>query len=61
MLFDSFSCFLKVYPGLMITSGFIHYLLNGLHFTVHIRDVCVFLAPTFRSVVEEALITLSFV
>ncbi len=33
----------------MVTSGFIHFILNTLHFTVHIRDVCVFLAPTFRS------------
>ena len=32
----------------MITSSFIHFILNALHITVHIRDVCVFLAPTFR-------------
>ena len=38
----------QVYPGLMVTSGLIHYILNSLHFTVHIRNVCVFLAPTFR-------------
>ena len=37
-----------VYPGLMVTSGFIHWVLNSLHFPVHIRDVCVFLAPMFR-------------
>lgn len=37
-----------VYPGLMVTSGFIHWLLNSLHFPIHIRDVCVFLAPMFR-------------
>jgi len=36
-----------VYPGLMVTAGGIHWLLNMLHFTVHIRDVCVFLAPLF--------------
>lgn len=36
-----------VYPGLMVTAGLIHYLLNLLHVTVHIRDVCVFLAPIF--------------
>jgi dolichyl-diphosphooligosaccharide--protein glycosyltransferase len=36
-----------VYPGLMITSGLIHSILNGLHITAHIRDICVFLAPTF--------------
>lgn len=37
-----------VYPGLMLTSGFIHYSLSCLHIPVHIRDICVFLAPTFR-------------
>lgn len=31
----------------MVTAGLIHYLLNLLHVTVHIRDVCVFLAPIF--------------
>ncbi|CAG9820366.1 unnamed protein product [Phaedon cochleariae] len=36
-----------VYPGLMLTSGSIHYLLHLLHINVHIRDVCVFLAPIF--------------
>ncbi|ENN70786.1 hypothetical protein D910_03648 [Dendroctonus ponderosae] len=36
-----------VYPGLMITSGSIHYILHLLHINVHIRDVCVFLAPVF--------------
>ncbi|XP_065168884.1 dolichyl-diphosphooligosaccharide--protein glycosyltransferase subunit STT3B [Atheta coriaria] len=36
-----------VYPGLMITSGSIHYLLHLLHINVHIRDICVFLAPVF--------------
>lgn len=37
----------QVYPGLMVTAGLIHYVLNLLHVTVHIRDVCVFLAPVF--------------
>lgn len=36
-----------VYPGLMITSGGIHWLLHLLHIPVHIRDICVFLAPVF--------------
>lgn len=36
-----------VYPGLMVTAGTLHWILNTLHFTVHIRDVCVFLAPIF--------------
>uniref|UniRef100_T1J0C4 dolichyl-diphosphooligosaccharide--protein glycotransferase n=1 Tax=Strigamia maritima TaxID=126957 RepID=T1J0C4_STRMM len=36
-----------VYPGLMITSGSIHYILNMFNIPVHIRDICVFLAPIF--------------
>merc|ERR1711892_1384591 len=36
-----------VYPGLMITSGSIHYVLSLLNIPIHIRDVCVFLAPLF--------------
>jgi len=36
-----------VYPGLMITSGGIHYILHLLNIPVHIRDICVFLAPVF--------------
>ncbi|EDV93909.1 dolichyl-diphosphooligosaccharide--protein glycosyltransferase subunit STT3B [Drosophila grimshawi] len=36
-----------VYPGLMITSGSIHYILHVLNIPVHIRDICVFLAPVF--------------
>ena len=36
-----------VYPGLMITAGGIHAFLNGLGFTTHIQDVCVFTAPIF--------------
>ncbi|GLV42191.1 Catalytic subunit 3B of the oligosaccharyltransferase complex [Carabus blaptoides fortunei] len=36
-----------VYPGLMLTSGSIHYVLHMLNINVHIRDICVFLAPTF--------------
>uniref|UniRef100_A0A1B6ET97 dolichyl-diphosphooligosaccharide--protein glycotransferase n=1 Tax=Cuerna arida TaxID=1464854 RepID=A0A1B6ET97_9HEMI len=36
-----------VYPGLMITSGAIHYVLHALNIPVHIRDICVFLAPIF--------------
>jgi len=36
-----------VYPGLMITSGSIHYLLSLINIPINIRDVCVFLAPLF--------------
>ena len=42
--------FWQVYPGLMLTSASVHWTLNTLNITVHIRDVCVFLAPMFRSV-----------
>ncbi len=37
-----------VYPGLMITSGSIHYALSVLNIPTNIRDICVFLAPLFR-------------
>merc|ERR1719383_910533 len=36
-----------VYPGLMITSGSIHYFLASLNIPTNIRDICVFLAPLF--------------
>jgi len=36
-----------VYPGLMITSGSIHYALASLNIPTNIRDICVFLAPLF--------------
>ncbi|KAJ3121996.1 hypothetical protein HK098_003181 [Nowakowskiella sp. JEL0407] len=36
-----------VYPGIMVTAGIIHYILNKLHFPIDIREVCVFLAPLF--------------
>lgn len=36
-----------VFPGLMVTAGGLHWLLNALNITIHIRDVCVFLAPLF--------------
>jgi len=36
-----------VYPGLMVTSGTIHWLLEMLNIPIHIRDICVFLAPVF--------------
>jgi dolichyl-diphosphooligosaccharide--protein glycosyltransferase len=38
----------------MLTSGFIHYALSWLHIPVHIRDVCVFLAPTFSGLTAIA-------
>merc|ERR1711936_556506 len=43
-----------VYPGLMITSGSIHYVLSLLNITTNIRDVCVFLAPLFSGLTAIA-------
>lgn len=54
-----------VYPGLMITSGkslsqpkdilgFFHYLCNLLSIPIHIREVCVFLAPVFSGMTAVA-------
>ncbi len=36
-----------IYPGLMITATLFYKILHFLHFTVDIRNVCVFLAPAF--------------
>ncbi|KAA3679507.1 dolichyl-diphosphooligosaccharide---protein glycosyltransferase [Paragonimus westermani] len=38
-----------IYPGLMLTSSLFYYILSGLHVTVDIRNICVFLAPLFSS------------
>lgn len=38
----------------MLTSGLIHYILNSLHITINIRDVCVFLAPFFSGLTAIA-------
>ena len=46
--------FIQVYPGLMLTSGLIHYVLNSLHITIDIRNVCVFLAPFFSGLTAIA-------
>jgi hypothetical protein len=35
--------------GLMLTSALFHYIAQYLHITIHIREVCVFLAPMFSS------------
>lgn len=43
-----------VYPGLMVTAGTIHWFLNGLGFTTHIQDVCVFTAPLFSGLTAIA-------
>ncbi|XP_050701706.1 dolichyl-diphosphooligosaccharide--protein glycosyltransferase subunit STT3A-like [Eriocheir sinensis] len=38
-----------IYPGLMVTSASIYHILNWLHITIDVRNVCVFLAPLFSS------------
>uniref|UniRef100_A0A1I7X666 Dolichyl-diphosphooligosaccharide--protein glycosyltransferase subunit STT3A n=1 Tax=Heterorhabditis bacteriophora TaxID=37862 RepID=A0A1I7X666_HETBA len=38
-----------IYLGLMVTAATLHGVLHYLNFTVHIRDVCVFLAPLFSA------------
>ncbi|CAL1277929.1 unnamed protein product [Larinioides sclopetarius] len=38
-----------IYPGLMITSATIYRILQFVHITIDIRNVCVFLAPLFSS------------
>jgi len=43
-----------VYPGLMVTSGSIHYVLSLLNIPIHIREVCVFLAPFFSGLTAIA-------
>ncbi|PZC80814.1 hypothetical protein B5X24_HaOG213801 [Helicoverpa armigera] len=43
-----------VYPGLMITSGTIHWILHALNIPIHIRDICVFLAPVFSGLTAIA-------
>lgn len=43
-----------VYPGLMLTSGLIHHVLNLLSIPIHIRDICVFLAPIFSGLTAFA-------
>jgi len=43
----------------MVTAGFIHWLLNTLHISVHIRDVCVFVAPLFSGFTSIATFLLT--
>lgn len=38
----------------MVTSGLIHWVLDAINFHVHIRDICVFLAPTFSGLTAIA-------
>ncbi len=38
-----------IFPGLMATAGFAHYVLNSLNVPVNIRNVCVVLSPAFAA------------
>ena len=38
----------------MLTSGLIHFVLDSLHIPIHIRDICVFLAPVFSGLTAIA-------
>ncbi|CAL8105252.1 unnamed protein product [Calicophoron daubneyi] len=38
-----------IYPGLMLTSSLIYYVMSILHITIDVRNICVFLAPVFSS------------
>ena len=38
-----------IYPGLMVTSAVFYHILNFLHISIEVRNVCVFLAPFFSS------------
>eukprot|EP00834_Sanchytrium_tribonematis_P000843 NODE_17_length_48642_cov_1.199349.p7 type:complete len:507 gc:universal NODE_17_length_48642_cov_1.199349:20585-22105(+) len=49
-----------VYPGIMFTSGILHYLLNFiLHVPIDIREICVFLAPLFSGLTSLAVFLLT--
>lgn len=38
-----------IYPGLMMTSAVLYYVMNLLNVTINVRNVCVYLAPLFSS------------
>lgn len=38
-----------IYPGLMLTSAVLYHVMNFLHISIDVRNVCVFLAPLFSS------------
>ncbi|XP_055328474.1 dolichyl-diphosphooligosaccharide--protein glycosyltransferase subunit STT3A-like [Paramacrobiotus metropolitanus] len=38
-----------IYPGLMVTASALHYIMNALHVSIDVRNVCVFFAPLFSS------------
>lgn len=38
-----------IYPGLMLTAAIFYWVLNALHITINIRNMCVFIAPIFSA------------
>jgi dolichyl-diphosphooligosaccharide--protein glycosyltransferase len=38
-----------IYPGLMVTAAVLHAILNWLHITINVRNMCVFTAPVFAA------------
>ena len=38
----------------MVTSGLIHHMLSLINFSIHIREICVFLAPVFSGLTAIA-------
>jgi dolichyl-diphosphooligosaccharide--protein glycosyltransferase len=38
-----------IYPGLMLTAAVFYWALNFFHFTINIRNMCVFIAPIFSA------------
>ncbi|CAF0776707.1 unnamed protein product [Adineta steineri] len=43
-----------VFPGLMVTSGAIHWFFHMINIPIHIREICVFLAPIFSGLTALA-------
>ncbi|CAF4382712.1 unnamed protein product, partial [Adineta steineri] len=43
-----------VFPGLMVTSGVIHWFFHMINIPIHIREICVFLAPIFSGLTALA-------
>lgn len=48
------------YPGLMATSYFFHKILNFFHFTIQVRNMCVFIAPIFAAATAIASYLLTY-
>ena len=49
-----FELLIELFAGLMMTSLAVFRVMHLLHFTIHIREVCVFLAPLFSALTAIA-------